>query len=144
MTCPNCGRKLKLPDAARSRCIHCGRPFDRRALGLVRTSTIRVSAGAKDQVYKSVSDLPPELQQRLQQVINGPDTETVVIADERGREEIFQIIHGLPPDSQKKVLAALEIPPASGGRLAAFRAWREWLLIAGALLLCLLLWWVWK
>ena len=133
-----------MPEAARSRCIHCGRSFDRRALGLVRTSTIRISAGAKDEVYKSVSDLPPELRQQLQQVINGPDTETVVIADDRGREEIFQIIHGLPPDSQKKVLAALEIHPASDGRMATFRAWRGWLLIAGALLLGLLLRWVWK
>ena len=144
MVCPHCRRKLTLVDVARTRCQQCGRRLDRAALGLVRTSSVRVAAGDSDQVFQSVEDLPPSLRRQLQQAISGPDAETIVIADERGREQLFQVINGLPPQVQKKVLASIRLaaPPSSPIKQVTLR--RLLLLLAGLAVLALLLFWVWK
>jgi len=92
-------------------------------------------------VYRSIQEVPPALRRQLQQAINAPDAETVVIADERGREEIFHIINGLQPNAQKKVLAALKLSESSGSH---FPIWRIWLLACSFLALALLLFWVWR
>ncbi len=131
-------------DAARRRCIHCGRLFDRTALGLVRTSAVRIATGESDVVYPSVDEVPPELRRGLQRAIVNPNSETIVIADEQGRQEIFQVINGLNPDAQKKVLAAVKLAQPPAPPLRALRTWRLFFAVSGLLLLLLFLWWVWK
>ncbi len=141
MNCPYCHRNLTLVEASRSRCPHCGRHFDRTALGVVKTGTIRVAAGDADQVYHSLEELPPPLREQLQQALGKPETETILIADEQGREQIFQIIKGLPPEAQKKILAALRFSDRPRPSLA--RIWRVVLFSLALLVLAALLWFVW-
>ncbi len=131
-------------DAARRRCILCGELFDRTALGLVRTSSVRIAAGESDLLYASVDELPPDLRRRLQRALVNPNSETIVIADEQGRQEIFQVINGLNPDAQKKVLAAVKLAQPLQSPLRAFRTWRVCFAVSGLLVLVLFLWWVWK
>ncbi|HYM09500.1 MAG TPA: TFIIB-type zinc ribbon-containing protein [Bryobacterales bacterium] len=145
MKCPNCGRKLTILDAARMRCSQCGRRIDRTALGLVKTSSVRVATGEGDRVYNSVEDLPPELRRQFQRAMSSPDAETILIADESGREQVFQVIHDLPPHVQKKVLASLRLPDqAPASFFASLHKWRFLLAAGGLAGLAALLWWVWR
>lgn len=129
-------------EAARTRCRHCGRRLDRNAVGLVKTSTVRVAVGESDRVYRSVEDLPPALRRKMEQAIGSPDTETILIADEKGREQIFGVIQSLPPEVQKRVLAALRMPAGT----APFRSAtaRALLLLAVLAALLLSIWWIWS
>src|SRR5712692_3607846 len=145
MNCPHCDRDLTILEAARSRCPHCGQRFDRRALGVVRTGTIRVAAGDTDQVYRSFEELSPPLREQLQQALQNPEVETILIADEHGREQIFQIIKGLPPEAQKKVLGALRLAaPAASPLAKRLYKRRVWLLAGAATGLAVLLYWIWR
>lgn len=142
MTCPNCDRNLTMLDAARTRCPHCGCRLNRKAVGVVKTSSVRVAAGDNDLVYRSIEELPPRLRHQLQQALSSPNAETILIADEPGREQIFQVINGLPPEAQKKVLAALRFSDQPRPHLSA--TLRAVLLAASLLFLTLLLWLVWS
>lgn len=141
MNCPHCGAKLTMVEATKTRCPHCERRFDRGALGLVKTSTVRIAAGETDQVYRSVDDLPPDLRRQLQRAINSPEAETILIADEKGREQIFAVIEGLPPEVQEKVRAVLRIRGnASPLHSTAVRAA---LVLVALVFVMLVVWWVW-
>ena len=117
MECPHCARSL--PKGTRGRCPQCGRPVD--LIGIVRTSQVRVAAGEEDRVYGSIEDVPAEWQRQIRRALNGPYADTIVIADEGGRRRIFETIRGLPPDMQKKVLAAIRVSEAPR-KLMSFRA----------------------
>jgi hypothetical protein len=144
MTCPSCGRKLNILDLGRKRCVQCDRAFDRSKLGLISTSSVRVAAGKADAIYHSLDELPPDLRRQLRKAIAGPNAETIVIADEHGREQIFQILQSLPPEAQKKALAALRAAEPPPPPTPALRFWRALLLFSGLGCLALLLWWVWR
>ncbi|MBI3694016.1 MAG: hypothetical protein HY238_04130 [Acidobacteria bacterium] len=144
MTCPNCAQKLTMLEAARQRCPRCGRPFDRSAIGLVKTSSVLVASGEGDQVYHTLEDLPPELRDKLQKALSAPEAETIILADEQGRDQIFQVIRSLPPDLQNRVLSALRLAGPTEPQASPGRPWKLSLLLAGAALLAVLLWWIWR
>ena len=141
MSCPHCSHKLKEAEPTPARCPYCGRRLRTAPAGVVKTSTVRVAAGDEDRVYYSLDEVPPEVRRKIQQALQGPDAETIVIADERGREQIFQVIRGLPPHVQKKVLAAIRLaePPAN----PLSRNARLYLLGAALSLLAFFIWWIW-
>lgn len=143
MECPDCGRKLSFEDAARKRCSQCGWALEPSEGGVVKTASVRVAAGDTDQVYHSLEDIPLEVRQKLRQALNSPNAETIIIADEQGRKQIFQAIAGLPPHIQKKVLAAVGAQPQATPRPAPY-ALRITLLAAALCCLAALLWWVWQ
>ena len=139
MECPYCGKNLKQPP--QGRCPHCGRGLHTSLLGVIKTASVRVAAGEEDRVYQSLEDIPPELRHQLRQAIQGPHSETIIIADEAGRQRIFEAITGLPPHLQKKVLAALHLTEPSRPRLS--RRFRWALLAAGFLTLAVFVAWLW-
>jgi hypothetical protein len=47
-------------------------------------------------LYKSRSDLKPELRQTLQRTLNSSMAATILIADQRGRDEILKLLRGEP------------------------------------------------
>jgi len=146
MTCPSCKGALTLADAASGRCLRCGRPFDPSAVQLVvKTSTVRIAEGETNRVYRSLDELPPETRGKLQKALDGPDSETIVIADERGREKILQAIAHLPPGLKNRVVAAIRAPDGSlVSPAAAERLWQILLpsLALAGLLVCLF--WIWR
>lgn len=92
MTCSRCGKDF---DEADDRCPHCGEA-DAGASGLFQTSTVLISTGGADLVYRSVEEIPPGLRTRLLKSTSGGNSGTILIADRRGRQEIAKTLGKLP------------------------------------------------
>ena len=73
MLCPECNRSFE-GDA--QSCPYCG-----AAKGVVKTSTILISAGGMRSVYRSVEEVPDSLKRQLIRSTNGLNSATLVIAD---------------------------------------------------------------
>jgi hypothetical protein len=83
--------------------------------GTIQTSAVFVGVGKTTRVYKSVDDVPPDLRKRLEQTTSGSNSISILIADERGREEIARAIQGLPTPVQSR-LAERMIATSEPGR----------------------------
>lgn len=53
-----------------------------------RTSVIFVSSSKGTRVYRDPDEVPPRLRRRMKRAIAGRETQTLWIADEKGREEL--------------------------------------------------------
>lgn len=102
-----------------------------------RSSTIFIATGAKTHVFRSLSEVPPELRQRLQDSTQGLNSATILIADKRGREELVRAIQGRPSDVQCRLaenIRARERNERTRGRFKlppSLRIWLELLLPIG-------------
>ena len=92
MTCGRCGRKF---DEAEARCPHCGEA-QTGAKGLFQTSTVLISSGGADMVYRTVEEVPRGLRTRLLKSTSGGNSGIILIADRRGRKEIAKVVGKLP------------------------------------------------
>lgn len=131
MICSQCGKSIELLDGPN--CPHCGASRQTSKSGVLKSSTILISAGGTDAVYRSVKEVPPPLRRKLLKSTNGINAATILIADRRGREEITRAIQNLPSSLQRRYLQPFQEEP---------EGLREWLMrprvkIAIAALLCL-------
>ena len=136
MNCHRCGREF---DAAEGpSCPYCGRAPAPAKSGVMKSSTILISAGETDAVYRSVKEVPAPLRRKLLKSTNGLNSATILIADRRGREEIARAIQNLPSSLQRRFLKPFREEPEG------VRAWLlrppvkaaiAWLLGAGSVLL---------
>jgi hypothetical protein len=115
MNCGKCGKKFDAADGVN--CPHCGAPAALFKSGVVKSSTILVSMGEKDAVYRSVKEMPAPLRRQLLKSTNGLNSATILIADRRGREEIARAIQNLPSSLQRRFLKPFRDEPAG------LRAW---------------------
>ena len=103
MICPHCHRNFE-----GGFCPRCG-----ALKGIVKTSTILISSGEKQNIYRSVEEVPDSLKQQLVRSTSGLNSATIVIADREGRKEIAKAIRNLPTSEhppeprQKKLRRAL-------------------------------------
>src|SRR5271170_7741918 len=88
-------------------CPDCHRSFDgdscprcRAAKGVLKTSTILISAGETRSVYRSVDEVPDWLKRQLLRSTNGSNSATIVIADRQGRREIAKAIRNIPASAE--------------------------------------------
>ncbi len=88
MLCPECNRSY---EGSAGGCPRCG-----AAKGVVKTSTILISSGERQTVYRSVEEVPDSLKRQLIRSTNGLNSATIVIADREGRKEIAKAIRNLP------------------------------------------------
>ncbi len=100
MICPDCNRSFNEDDGA---CPRCG-----ALKGIVKTSTIFISAGEIESVYRSVEDVPDPLKRQLIRSTNGLNSATIVIADRQGRKEIARAIRNLPAPGENRTPAQPE------------------------------------
>ena len=117
MTCSRCGKNF---DEAAARCPHCG-AARADASGLFQTSTVLISSGGADLVYRSLEEIPPRLRTRLLESTGGRNSGTILIADRRGRQEIAKTVGKLPDAAPGQLVKAI-----LGGRSGSSRA--EWLM----------------
>jgi hypothetical protein len=90
MTCNRCRKKFQEEE----RCPHCGEPA--RVKGTFQTSTVLISSGGEDLVYRSVDEVPPRLRTRLMRSTSSSNSGTILIADRRGRKEIARAMRKVP------------------------------------------------
>ena len=99
-----------------------------------RSSTIFVGAGETTKVYRSLSELPPQLRRRLQESTQGVNSATILIADKRGREELVRALQGRPTGIQCRWTDNIRSreresrTKSSPGLVFSFRTWMELLL----------------
>jgi len=102
MTCSRCKKNFADREA---HCPHCGESSD--ASGLFKTSTVLISAGGSDLVYRSVDEVPDRLRTKLLKSTNGANSATILIADRRGRKEIAKAMRNLPGPTQRRWMQAI-------------------------------------
>ena len=109
MYCAKCGKKFD--PAGGATCPNCGAVGASFKSGVVKSSTILVSVGEKDAVYRSVKEMPAPLRRQLLKSTNGLNSATILIADRRGREEIARAIQNLPSSLQRRFLKPFREEP---------------------------------
>ena len=110
MRCNKCSGNLET-DA--QKCPRCGHPVvAQRVAGMLKTSTILISADNTEGVYRSVEDVPEPLRKKLLRSTNSLNSRTMLIADRRGRQEIARALEKLPGASQRRLSNALKDQPS--------------------------------
>ena len=105
MRCNKCSGNL---DANARTCPRCGEAVvSQRIAGMLKTSTILISADNTEGVYRSVEDVPEPLRKKLLRSTNSLNSRTMLIADRRGRQEIARALKKLPGASQRRLSSAL-------------------------------------
>ena len=118
-------------------CPHCGEPQPLSKSGVLKSSTILISAGDTDAVYRSVKEVPAQLRRKLLKSTNGLNSATILIADRKGREEIARAIRNLPSSLQRRFLRPLREDPEGPAEWLVrpgVKAVIAWLLGAGSVL----------
>jgi len=113
MTCKRCRKSF---DEGAPRCPHCGAP-NPAASGMFQTSTVLISEGGSEAVYRSVAEVPAHLRSKLEKCTNGANSATILIADRRGQREIAKAMRNLPGPAQRRLMHSLL------GRAAAAPGW---------------------
>ena len=103
MTCGRCRKKLEREAA---RCPHCGQRNPGRS-GTFQISSVLISAGGSDRVYRSVDEVPAGLRTRLLKSTNSANSATILIADRRGRKEIARAMRKLPGGSHRRLVRSV-------------------------------------
>jgi hypothetical protein len=103
MTCKRCRKSFEEEEP---RCPHCGEP-NPDSSGLFQTSTVLISTGGADLIYRSVEEVPTRLRTRLLKSTNGANSATILIADRRGRQEIAKAMRSLPGPARRRLMHSI-------------------------------------
>jgi hypothetical protein len=104
-----------------------------------KTRTVRIATGEGDRTYHSIEDVPPELRQLVRQTLDGPNSQTVLIANQEAYERLNEQFRELPGGLEEPLRREAE----SRENQRALRLWK-WA-VGGSLSVLLTLWllWVW-
>jgi hypothetical protein len=120
--CSRCGLAFK---ESAARCPGCGER-NPAAAGLFQTSSVLISSGGRDHVYRSVDDVPAALRHRLLKSTNGRNARTILITDRKGRRMIDKALGKLPGTNRKlHGMVAANAPPDPRAWLTLER--RRWI-----------------
>ena len=110
--CQQCHKPLAQGETA---CPYCGAAVA-AMVETYQSSTVMISSGGADLIYRSVEEVPAALRNKLLESTNGGNAGTILIADQRGRREIARAMRSLPGQSQRRLLDSMlgrEAPPES-------------------------------
>jgi hypothetical protein len=143
MVCKRCQRKFE--DPGNGLCPFCGEANPPATSGVMKSSTILISEGRNDAIYRSVAEVPHHLRKRLLKYTSGMNSATILIADRRGKEELAKAIRRLPGNSQQRLMEAVFGQTPATGRLRYLRPYRRTALaIVLALLITLVMFLAWS
>lgn len=60
--------------------------------GQFKTTAVMVATKRRTSLYKAVDELPAEDRRRLQEAIHGDMSATILIADQRGQDEVARLL----------------------------------------------------
>ena len=144
MQCRRCRRKFE--DPGNALCPFCGETNPPASSGVMKSSTILISEGRNDAVYRSVGEVPHHLRKRLLKYTSGMNSATILIADRRGKEELAKAIRRLPGNSQQRLMEAVfGQTPEAGGRLRFLKPYRRTMLaVLLALVITIMMFLAWS
>ena len=99
-----------------------------------KTRTVRIATGEGDSTYHSIEDVPEELRQLVKQTLEGPNSQTVLIANQEAYERLDVQFRELPSGVEQVARGRRE---SSSPR----QLWK-WA-VAGSLPLLVTLWLLW-
>lgn len=111
---------------------------------VLRTSSVRVADKQGDRLYESLENVPAEMRDKVVDALNGPDSQTILIANQNaydriadGGEELPEGLRRLKPALLRR--RELHEPEASD----ASKGWQR--LLAGGVFAIVALWvmWLW-
>ena len=112
---------------------------------VLRTRTVRVSDQQGDRLYESLDEAPPELRAKIAESVNGPDSQTILIANQKAYDQIADGAEDLPEELRRLKPALLRHRESTERHRAAQpdSGWRR--LLGGGVALIILLWalWLW-
>jgi ferric-dicitrate binding protein FerR (iron transport regulator) len=105
--------------------------------GVYQSSTVLISTGQVESVYRSVEQVPERLRSKLIKSTTSANSQTILIADRRGCEEIARAMRALPAPMQRKMMQAV-MEGENAPRPSARRIWlrKAALALCGTILLC--------
>jgi hypothetical protein len=103
-----------------------------------KSSTIYIATASQTSIYHSVQDVPMPLRRKLEESTSGLNSATILIADQRGREELVRALQGKPSGVQSRLADAIRAhqvrrsptPLIKPRRRLSLRSWLEILLPA--------------
>lgn len=113
---------------------------------VMRTGFVRISSSRGDRIYRSLDEIPEPLRDRVRLTLEGPNADTILIADAAAYDRIINSGEELPAELQR-FRAPQRIEGRSGKpALDDARAHREWkivLAVGGGFILSLWALWLW-
>lgn len=104
---------------------------------VAKTRTVRIATNHGDRVYHSIEEVPDELRQVVKLTLEGPNSQTVLIANQEAYERLNQQFRELPAGLEEFAKSVTERREDNN----AMRLWK-WA-VAGSLSLILALWLLW-
>lgn len=107
-----------------------------------KTRTVRIATQQGDTIYHSIEDVPEELRQLVKRTLEGPNSQTVLIANQEAYERLEVQFRELPAGMEPVAREVVERRQHS----IAWRPekWRLWTWVAaGAVSVPLALWLMW-
>lgn len=77
---------------------------------VLKTSAVRAATSRGDETFDSLEEMPPELRRQARKALDGPHTETILIANQEAYDRVLRGDSDLPSEFQRLRSAA------SGGR----------------------------
>lgn len=102
-----------------------------------RCSTILIATGDSLKVYQSLAEVPASLRERLVATTRGGNCATILIADQKGREEILKAVQQSRPERHGRLAETLlrrrPAPRLSLSRYASYLPYFERFLLVSSL-----------
>ena len=109
-------------------------PYARNISLVMKTSAVMIAAGGERQVYQSVNDVPATLRKALLDSTSGANSQTILIADRRGKEEIARAL--------ERVSEPAMAPPENSGARILGLSWRNWIGVGAISFACGVIAWL--
>lgn len=109
---------------------------------VMRTGFVRVASSEGDRIYRSLEELPDGLREKARAALEGPNADTILIADPEAYERIVNSDEELPAGLQRFRTSANAERPGEGPSTSG--ADHQWKVILGIGIVAIVsLWAIW-
>ena len=111
---------------------------------VLRTTSVRVADEQGERLYRSLEDVPPEMRDKIVESLDGEDSQTILIANQKAYDQIAEGGEELPEELRRLKPALLRRREGDEAhRGAADGSWKQ--LLTGGVVLIVVLWamWIW-
>ena len=111
---------------------------------VLRTSSVRVADKQGDRLYESLENVPAEMREKVIDALNGPDSQTILIANQKAYDQIAEGGEDLPDELRRLKPALLRHRESHEPQaVETDGSWKR--LLAGGVVVIVALWamWLW-